>query len=176
MNFGETKLRGAYIVELETLEDERGFFARSYCREEFEEHGLVPGVVQANLSFNGQMGTIRGMHYQIAPHEEAKLVRCTRGSLYDVIIDLKPHSSTYMQWFGIELTAANYRMLYVPENFAHGFQTLEDNTEVTYQVSESYHPTAERGVRYNDPAFGIRWPIPASVISEKDGNWPGFGR
>ncbi|MCK4826502.1 dTDP-4-dehydrorhamnose 3,5-epimerase, partial [bacterium] len=153
MIFTETQLRGAYIIEIEKLKDNRGFFARTWCQKEFEEHGLTPRVVQANVSSNKKKGTLRGMHYQIAPYEETKLVRCTRGAIYDVIIDLRPASPTYTQWVGVELTADNYKMLYVPENFAHGFQTLEDNTEVTYQVSQFYTPGSESGIRWGDPAF-----------------------
>jgi dTDP-4-dehydrorhamnose 3,5-epimerase len=179
MIFTETKLPGAYLIDVEKREDHRGFFARAWCQREFEEHHLVPRVVQANISFNKQKGTLRGMHYQLAPHAETKLVRCVRGALYDVIIDLRPDSSTYMQWLGVELTAEDYRMLFVPEGFAHGFQTLVDNTEATYQVSQFYTPGAEGGVRYDDPAFGIEWPIDVQVISDKDRSWlnytPGSG-
>ncbi len=174
MIFTETELRGAYIIELEKREDERGFFARAWCQDEFEAQGLVARIVQANLSFTKKQGTLRGMHYQIAPHAETKLVRCTRGAIYDVIIDLRPDSPSYLQWVGVELTADNYRMLFVPEGFAHGFQTLTDNTDVTYPVSAFYTPGAEQGLRYNDPAFGIRWPLEVQVISEKDQNWPDF--
>ena len=168
MIFKETKLKGAYIIELKPLEDERGFFARSFCQKEFAEHGLNFSIVQCNLSYNKKKGTLRGMHYQIAPHEEAKLVSCIRGAIYDVIIDLRADSSTYRQWFAVELTAGNYRMLYIPADFANGFQTLEDNTVVFYQISEFYHPEYARGVRWDDPAFGIDWPIKRSVVSSKD--------
>lgn len=174
MIFTETKLPGAYLIDVEKREDHRGFFARAWCQREFEEHHLVPRVVQANISFNKQKGTLRGMHYQLAPYAETKLVRCVRGALYDVIIDLRPDSSTYMQWLGVELTAEDYRMLFVPEGFAHGFQTLVDNTEATYQVSQFYTPGAEGGVRYDDPAFGIEWPIDVQVISDKDRSWPNY--
>jgi dTDP-4-dehydrorhamnose 3,5-epimerase len=174
MRFTEVHLKGAYIVELEKLSDERGFFARSWCKKEFERHGLKPYVVQANVSFNKKKGTLRGMHYQTSPHEETKLVRCTRGAIYDVIIDLRPDSPTYKQWLGVELTANNYKMLYVPENFAHGFQTLQDNTEVTYQVSQFYAPGAEKGIRWEDRAFGIEWPLEVQVISDKDKSWPDY--
>lgn len=174
MIFSETKLDGAYILDLEKYEDERGFFARAFCQEEFEEHDLNPVVAQTNISLSKHKGTLRGMHYQVAPHQEAKLVRCTAGALYDVIIDLRPDSSTYTEWVGVELTRENHRMLYVPEGFAHGFITLADDTEVTYQVSEFYAPGAERGVRYDDPAFDIEWPIPVEVISEKDKHWDDF--
>jgi dTDP-4-dehydrorhamnose 3,5-epimerase len=174
MIFTETKLPGAYLIDVEKRGDHRGFFARAWCQQEFEEHDLVPRVVQANISFNKRKGTLRGMHYQVAPYAETKLVRCVRGALYDVIIDLRPDSPTYMQWLGVELTDENYRMLYVPEGFAHGFQTLMDNTEATYQVSQFYTPGAEGGVRYDDPAFGIEWPIDVQVISDKDGSWPNY--
>ena len=174
MIFTETTLQGAHIVELKKLEDERGFFARGYCSKEFADHGLTPQVVQSNVSFNVKKATLRGMHYQAMPYGEAKLIRCTRGSIYDVIIDLRPQSKTFQQWIGIELTADNYRMLYVPEGCAHGFETLEDRTEVTYHVSEFYTPKAEHGIRYNDPVFKIRWPLEVQVISEKDNHWPDF--
>ncbi len=176
MIFTETKLKGAYIIELETLEDERGFFARSFCQREFEKHGLNLRVVQCNVSYNKKKGTLRGMHYQVPPHEEAKLVSCIRGAIYDVIIDLRPDSATYCQWFALELSAENYKMLYVPEGFTHGFQTLEDNTIVFYLMSESYRPESARGVRWDDPVFGIRWPLPNRVMSKKDLSYPDFGR
>lgn len=174
MIFKETPLKDACIIEIEKREDQRGFFARGWCQKEFEEHGLNSRLVQANISFNHKKGTLRGMHYQLAPFAETKLVRCTRGALYDVIIDVRPDSPTYKQWFGVELTGDNYRMLYVPEGFAHGFQTLEDNTEATYQVSEFYAPGHEQGVRYNDPAFAIQWPLEVQVISDKDRSWPEY--
>lgn len=174
MIFTETKLKDSYILEIKKMEDARGFFGRSWCQKEFEEHGLVPCVVQANVSYNKKKGTLRGMHYQIAPYEETKLVRCTRGALYDVIIDLRPDSPTYKQWLGVELTADNYKMLYVPKGFAHGFITLEDNTEATYQVSQFYTPGAEGGIRYNDPLFGIEWPVEVTVISDKDKSWANY--
>ena len=174
MIFTETQLKGAYIIEIEKLKDNRGFFARAWCQKEFEEHGLTPRVVQANVSSNKKKGTLRGMHYQIAPYEETKLVRCTRGAIYDVIIDLRQGSPTFKQWMGVELTESNYKMLYVPENFAHGFQTLEDNAEVTYQVSQFYTPGSESGIRWDDPLFGIRWPLEVQVISDKDKCWPDF--
>lgn len=174
VRFRETELRGAYRIELDKLEDSRGFFARVWCQKEFEEHSLVSAVVQANTSFNTRAGTLRGMHYQVAPYEETKLVRCVRGGIYDVIVDLRPESLTFKHWTGVELTAANYNMLYVPAGFAHGFITLEDNTEVTYLVSEAYVPGAERGLRWNDPAFGIEWPRPVELISAKDADWPDF--
>ncbi len=176
MIFAETVLKGAYIIDSEMKEDERGFFARSFCMKEFERHGLNPHVAQCNISFNRKKGTLRGMHYQIAPHEEDKLVRCTRGSIYDVIIDLRRHSATFKQWLAVELTAINYRMLYIPEGFAHGFQTLEDNTEVFYQMFELYYPEYARGVRWDDQAFGIKWPLMKPIMSEKDKSYPLFGK
>ena len=169
-----TALHGAYVIDLEKREDSRGFFARAWCRREFEQHHLVPDLMQANLSYNTIKGTLRGMHYQAAPYGEVKLVRCTRGRLYDVIVDLRPESSTYGRWLGIELTADNRLMLYVPAGFAHGYETLEDNTEALYLVSEYYTPGAERGVRYDDPAFEIVWPLPVTSVSEKDQQWPNF--
>ena len=174
MIFRETKLKGAFIIEPERLEDERGFFARTFCQEEFEAHGLNPAVVQCNISFNKKRGTLRGMHYQVVPHEEAKLVRCTRGAIYDVIIDLRPESPTLKQWVGVELTADNRRMLYIPEGFAHGFQTLEDDTEVFYQMSEFYHLECARGVRWDDRVFGIEWPLAEVIISAKDRGYSNF--
>lgn len=171
MIFEETKLKGAYVINIEPIEDERGFFARSFCQKEFEQLGLNPCVAQCNISFNKKKGTLRGMHYQAAPHEEAKLVSCVKGSIYDVIIDLRPGSITYCQWVSVELSAENHKMLYIPEGFAHGFQTLEDNTEVFYQMSEFYHPESARGVRWNDPAFGIEWPSAELIISEKDSTY-----
>jgi dTDP-4-dehydrorhamnose 3,5-epimerase len=173
MIFTPTKLSGAYVIDLEKREDERGFFARAWCRHEFEEHGLDARLVQCNVSFNHAKGTLRGMHMQQAPHGEAKLVRCTRGAIYDVIIDLRPESPTHRRWLGLELSQENRTMLYVPEGFAHGYQTLSDGAETFYQVSEYYTPGAERGVRWDDPAFAIDWPPEERrVISEKDASWP----
>lgn len=174
MIFTKLKLNNAYLIELEKHEDERGFFARSWCQKEFKKNGLVDDIVQANISFNIKKGTMRGLHYQITPHAETKLVRCTRGAIYDVIIDLDSSSNTYRQWMGIELTQENYKLLYVPRGFAHGFQTLENDTEITYLTSEFYAPQAERGIRYNDPFFDIKWPLPLTEISEKDGKWPNY--
>ncbi len=174
MKFIETKLKGAYLLEPECLEDERGFFARTFCQKEFKMHGLNTNVAQCNISFNKKKGTLRGMHYQIAPYKEAKLVSCPRGVIYDVIIDLRPDSASYCQWFAVVLSAENYKMLYVPEGFAHGFQTLEDNTVVFYQMSEFYHPECARGVRWDDPVFGIEWPLLNPIISEKDKKYPDF--
>lgn len=175
MIFTEANLPGAFIIDLQPLEDERGFFARAWSQTEFRDHGLADRIVQCNVSYNRRRGTLRGMHYQAAPHEEAKLIRCTKGSLYDVIIDLRPTSPTHMKWAGVELTADNRRMLYVPEGFAHGYQTLQDDTEALYQVSEFYTPEAERGVRWDDPSFAIVWPsVEERTISKKDASWPDF--
>ena len=172
MKFIETKLKGAYLIEPELLEDKRGFFARTFCQKEFEAYGLNPRIAQCNLSYNKHKGTLRGMHYQAAPKAETKLVRCTRGAIYDVIIDLRPESPTYCQWIAEELYAENSKMMYSPEGFAHGFQTLKDDTEVFYQMSEFYSPEHARGVRWDDPAFGIKWPLNTKIISEKDDNYP----
>lgn len=175
MIFTATELPGAVLVDLDTRDDERGFFARAWCRREFEENGLDPELVQCNVSYNHRNGTLRGMHFQVEPYGEVKLVRCTRGAVYDVIIDLRAGSPTYKKWIGVELTADNRRMLYVPEGFAHGYQTLADATEVFYQVSEFYSPDAERGLRWNDPAFAVEWPeADPRIISEKDQSWPDF--
>lgn len=168
MIFTETKLKGAFIIDVKKLEDDRGFFGRSYCQQEFQSYGLNTSVVQANVSYNKSKGTLRGMHLQVAPYEETKLVRCTRGAICDVIVDMRPDSATYKEWIAVELTADSYRMLYVPEGFAHGFVTLEDNSDVTYQVTQAYTPGAERGFRYDDPALNIKWPVEPLVISEKD--------
>ncbi|SHF43000.1 dTDP-4-dehydrorhamnose 3,5-epimerase [Mariniphaga anaerophila] len=168
MIFEETKLKGAYIIKIEKLEDERGFFGRSWCAKEMKKHGLNAGISQANVSFNKLKGTLRGMHFQKAPHQEAKLVRCSRGSIFDVIIDLRKNSPTFKQWIGVELTQDNYKMLYVPEDFAHGFITLEDNCEISYQMSEFYVPGAGETIRWNDPLFNIQWPLTPTVMSEKD--------
>lgn len=168
MIFTETSLKGAYLIELDKLPDDRGFFARSWCQREFEAHGLDSRVVQCNISFNRKQGTLRGMHYQIAPGAESKLVRCARGALYDVIIDLRPESETFLQWIAVRLTADRYTMLYVPKRFAHGFQTLENDTEVFYQMSEFYSPEDARGVRWNDPLFNIQWPDAERTISVRD--------
>ena len=174
MIFTETKLRGAYIIELEKLQDERGFFARSFCQEEFKQHRLNFHIVQCNISYNKKKRTLRGMHYQVAPYEEAKLVSCIKGAMYDVIIDLRPDSPTYCQWIGAELTQKNYTMMYIPEGFAHGFQTLEVDTIIFYQMSEFYHPKSARGIRWNDPAFGIEWQIPQPILSERDKSFQNF--
>lgn len=175
MKFTETQLKGAYIIELEVIQDERGFFARSWCHQEFATKGLNPSLVQCNISFNCKKGTLRGMHYQAKPHEEAKLVRCTMGAIYDVIVDIRPDSSTFKQWVAVELTAKNRKMLYIPEGFAHGFQTLEDNTEVFYQMSQFYRPESGKGIPWDDPNLKITWPeVDQRVISDKDLNYPGF--
>ena len=174
MKFTETKLKGAFIIDIQPFEDERGMFTRVYCQREFEEHGLNPNVVNTNVSRSTFKGTLRGMHFQRHPDAECKLVRCTRGSLLDVIVDIRPDSPTYKEWIAVELTATNYRMLFVPEGFAHGFMTLEDNTEATYQVSQFYSPKSEGGLRWNDPAIGIEWPMEPTVQSDKDQNWPDF--
>jgi dTDP-4-dehydrorhamnose 3,5-epimerase len=172
--FAETKLKGAYVVEPERIDDERGFFARTFCQVEFEKYGLNPQLVQCNISFNKNRGTLRGMHYQLPPKAEAKLVRCTSGSIYDVIVDLRSDSSTFQQWVSVELTSENRRMVFVPEMVAHGFLTLADDTEVFYQMSQFYDRESARGIRWNDPAFGIRWPQPPVVISERDRAYPNF--
>ena len=175
MIFNETKLKGAYIIEVEPFEDERGSFARTFCREEFETHGLNSFVAQCNISHNRKRGTLRGMHYQIAPYAEAKLVTCLAGSIYDVIIDLRPDSITYCHWLAVELSARRRRsLIYIPEGFAHGFQTLEDDTEVFYQMSHSYVSKAARGVRWDDPAFAIEWPDGPRTLSDRDNNYPDF--
>lgn len=174
MIFTETKLPGAYVIEVEKREDQRGFFGRTFCRKEFEAHGLNSQVVQCNTSFNKRKGTLRGMHFQAVPFAEAKLVRCTSGSIYDVIIDLRPASRTFKQHLAVELSAANHRMLYIPEDMAHGFQTLEDDTEVFYQMSQMFSAEHARGVRWNDPAFGIEWPADERIITERDRNYPDF--
>jgi len=166
--FKETKLKGAFIIEPERIEDERGFFARTFCQKEFEAHGLNPNLVQCSVSFNKKKGTLRGMHYQVGPHQEAKLVRCTMGAIYDVILDLRPDSPTFKQWVSVELTAENRKLVYVPEGMAHGFQTLEQDTELFYQMSEFYHHQSTSGIRWDDPLFGIRWPLAESYTSPRD--------
>ena len=174
MIFIETRLQGAFIVHPEKLEDDRGFFARTWCQLEFAKHGLNARVAQCSFSFNQRRGTLRGMHYQVVPFEEAKLVQCTQGAIYDVILDLRPDSPTFTQWVAVELTSQNRQMIYVPEGCAHGFQTLEDNTEVFYQISEFYAPEYARGVRWNDPAFAIEWPEDQRTLSDRDKNYPNF--
>jgi len=173
MIFKETKLKGAFIIKPEPIRDHRGFFARAWCQKEFKAQGLTTNFVQANITFSPKRGTLRGLHYQIAPHKEIKLVRCTRGAIYDVIIDLRPESPTFKQWLGTELTAGNHKMIYIPGEFAHGYQILMDNTEVFYQVGAFYAPQYERGIRWNDPTFAIDWPITdALTLSEKDQHCP----
>jgi dTDP-4-dehydrorhamnose 3,5-epimerase len=174
MTFHETNLSGVFEIHLEPLVDERGFFARSWCRNEFESRGLKAELVQCNISFNSRKGTLRGMHYQAQPFPEIKVVRCTRGAIYDVVVDLRPKSRTYKQWIGVVLSATNRHMLYIPGDCAHGFLTLEDETEVSYQMSEFYRADLARGVRWNDPAFDIRWPGKVEVISERDRGYPDF--
>jgi dTDP-4-dehydrorhamnose 3,5-epimerase len=172
--FKPTSLVGAFVVEPEARRDIRGFFARTWCREEFAAQGLNPALVQCSVTFTERRGTVRGMHYQATPHQEAKLIRCVRGAIHDVIIDLRPHSPTFCRHFAVELREGSYWMLYVPEGMAHGFQTLLDGTEVTYQMSELHRPDAERGVRWDDPAFAIAWPEPVSLVSERDRSFPDF--
>lgn len=175
--FKETKLKGAFVIEPEKFEDLRGFFARGFSKQEFLDHGLHGEFVEAGISFNRRKHTVRGMHFQAAPHAQAKLVRCTRGGIFDAMIDLRPDSPTYQQWFAHELTADNRLMLYIPEGCAHGFLTLEDETEVFYQLSQRYAPGSERGVRWDDAAFGIAWPITDGVImNDRDRNYPDFDK
>lgn len=175
MKFTQTKLKDAFIIEPEELRDNRGFFARVWCSKELEVHGLETNLAQANIAYNNSKGILRGMHYQRPPHQEVKLVRCTLGAVYDVIIDIRPQSPTFKQWIGVELSASNHRMLYVPRGFAHGYQTLTDEAELYYMVSEFYTPGAEGGIRWNDPAFNIEWPDENHrMLSEKDSSWPDF--
>lgn len=174
MIFAETALKGAFIIDLKRIEDERGFFARGFCQNELSAHGLNPAMVQLNVALSRKRGTIRGMHFQRAPREEAKLVRCTRGAVFDVIVDLRPGSPTRGRWLGVELTEDNHRMFYAPEGFAHGYQTLADNTEIYYQTSQFYAPELATGLRFDDPALGIVWPLPAGVVSDQDRNWPAY--
>jgi dTDP-4-dehydrorhamnose 3,5-epimerase len=169
--FSETRLEGAFVIDLDRKDDNRGFFARAFCQREFEEHGLEPVIAQANLAFNRHKGTMRGMHFQFPPATETKLVRCTRGAILDIIVDLRPESPTYLDHIAVELTGDNHRALYVPERFAHGYQVLEDTTETSYQVGEFYAPGHEGGLRYDDPSLGLTWPLPVSEISEKDLGW-----
>ena len=174
MIFTATPLQGAWLIDIDPHFDERGFFARTWCRQELADHGLDTEIVQENLSYNHHRGTVRGLHFQQPPHEESKIVRCTRGAIFDVIVDLRPQSPTYRQWQGVELAAANHRALYIPKGFGHGFQTLIDETEISYQMSAFHTPQAASGHRYDDAAFGIVWPLPASVISGRDRAWPAF--
>jgi dTDP-4-dehydrorhamnose 3,5-epimerase len=174
MKFTETKLRGAFIIDLERREDERGFFARAFCQHEFAKHGLKTLIAQANVAHNKKRGTVRGMHFQYPPAAETKLVRCTRGAILDIIVDLRPESPTYLQHISVELNEDNQTALYVPERFAHGYQALRDNTDTSYQVGEFYTPAAEGGLAYNDPALGLTWPLPVSVLSPKDAAFAPF--
>jgi dTDP-4-dehydrorhamnose 3,5-epimerase len=172
MKFAETDLSGAFVIDLEPHDDDRGFFARSFCQHEFADHGLKPLIAQGNLAYNRRKGTVRGMHFQIPPAAETKLVRATRGAILDIIVDLRPESPTYLQHISVELTEDNHRALYVPERFAHGYQALVDVTESSYQVGEFYSPTHERALPHDDPRLGLEWPLPVTVISEKDRNAP----
>jgi len=172
--FIDTELKDALIIEPEKIVDDRGFFARTWCQKEFVDRGLASQFVQCNISWNKKKGTVRGMHYQGHPYEEAKIVRCTQGAIYDVIMDLRPDSSTFKKWMAVELTAENHRFLYIPEKFAHGYQTLEDDTEVSYQMSEFYHAECALGIRWDDPTFRIVWPIDIRVISAQDQQYPDF--
>ena len=174
MIFRETALNGAFVIEPERKEDERGFFARTWCAEEFALHGLNARLVQCSLSYNKKKGTLRGMHYQVKPFEETKLVRCTRGAIFDVIIDLRPGSATYTKYVAVSLSESNRHMLYIPEGMAHGFQTMEDNTEVFYQMSQVFHPESARGVRWDDSSFAIQWPPAERIISQRDQQYPQF--
>jgi dTDP-4-dehydrorhamnose 3,5-epimerase len=169
--FTETKLKGAFVIDVDRKEDNRGFFARAFCQNEFADHGLKPVIAQANIAFNKHKGTLRGMHFQYPPAPETKLVRCTRGAILDIIVDLRPESDTYLEHVAVELSADNHRALYVPERFAHGYQVLEDVTETSYQVGEFYTPGAEGGLRYDDPGLGLTWPLPVTTISDKDREW-----
>lgn len=171
MIFTETKLKGAFIIDVERKEDSRGFFARAFCQKEFKAHGLKPVIAQANLAYNVKKGTMRGMHFQFPPAAETKVVRCTRGGILDIIVDLRPESPTYLQHISVEMNEDNFRALYVPERFGHGYQVLRDNTDTSYQVGEFYTPGCESGLLYNDPALALKWPLPVSVISDKDKAW-----
>jgi dTDP-4-dehydrorhamnose 3,5-epimerase len=174
VKFTETPLPGAFVIDIEPRRDERGFFARTFCANEFRDHGLNPGIVQANVSRNVKKGIVRGMHYQRAPRAEVKIVRCVSGAVFDAIIDLRPESPTHLEWFGVELTRDSGRMLYVPEGFAHGYQALSDDSEVLYLVTEFYAPDHEAAIRWNDPRFGIRWPIGDASVSPKDAAHPDY--
>lgn len=174
MKFTETRLKGAFLIEPEKLTDERGFFARAFCEKEFRDRGLHSRFVQWNMAFNRKKGTLRGMHYQTYPHQEIKLVRCTRGAVYDVIVDLRPDSPTFKKWVALELTSGNSLVLYIPKGVAHGYQTLEEDTELFYQMSEPYHPECARGLRWDDPAIGIAWPPGERIFSDRDRKQRGF--
>ena len=171
MKFTETPIAGLWVIELEPIADDRGFFARTFCEDDFRARGLESHVAQCSIAFSARAGTLRGMHYQREPYAEVKLIRCTRGAVYDAVVDLRPGSATFRHWFAVELTAENRRMLYVPKGLAHGYQTLEDETEITYQMSTPYHPEAAAGVRWNDPAFGVTWPREVTVISDRDATY-----
>lgn len=174
MKFSQTKLSGVFLIEIEPNYDERGFFARSWCKDEFQKNGLTADLAQCSISFNKDEATLRGMHYQVKPHEEVKLVRCTRGSIFDVALDLRPDSPTFTQWFGTVLSADNHRMLYIPEGMAHGLITLEPQSEIFYQISKPFVPGSTSGVRWNDPVFKIEWPIQPETIAERDAQYPDF--
>lgn len=171
MIFTETKLKGAFVIDVERREDPRGFFARTFCQHEFADHGLKPVIAQANVAYNRDKGTLRGMHFQYPPAPETKVVRATRGAIVDIIVDLRPESPTFLEHISVELSADNHRALYVPERFAHGYQVLEDDTETTYQVGEFYAPETEGGLRYDDPRLGLAWPLPVTEMSDKDRQW-----
>lgn len=172
MIFKETTIPGAYVIEPERITDHRGFFARVWCNKEFQQHGLNSELLQSNVGFSYRKGTVRGLHFQAFPHAEAKIVRCTRGAIFDVVVDLRPDSPTYKKWFGVELTGDNGKMIYVPEGLAQGYMTLEDCTEINYHTSQFFNAETASGVRFNDPAFDIEWPMAPAVISEQDCNWP----
>ena len=172
MIFTESPLRGAHLIDMTRMEDERGFFARAFCADEFAAHGLAAHMDQCSVSFNAKSGTLRGLHFQAAPHDEEKLVRCTGGAIFDVIVDIRIESPTYRRWFGAELTAANRRALYIPKGFAHGFQSLRDDSELLYMIDVGYVAGAARGVRWNDPAIDVQWPVPIEVIADKDNEFP----
>ncbi len=174
MHFTETKVKGAVLIELDPRSDNRGFFARSWCTKEFQAHGLVSHVAQINVALTLKRGTVRGLHFQTPPDEEAKTVRCTRGAVYDVVVDLRPSSPTHKAWAGFELSANNHKILYIPARCAHGYQTLGDDTEIEYLTSAAYAPASARGVRFDDPSFGIEWPLPVGVISDADRAWPDY--
>lgn len=174
MIFTETEISGSYLIDVKRIGDDRGFFGRLWCEREMEEMGLVSSIKQSNIGVSPLKGTLRGLHYQTAPHQEVKIIRCPRGAIYDVIVDLRPDSPTFKKWFAVELTAENNRMLYVPEGCATGYQTLVDDTEIYYHTSEFYHPQSATGVRHDDPAFGIEWPLPIAAISDNDKNWKNF--
>jgi len=174
MEFAETEIKGCFVVRPKRIADARGHFARAFCRDEFAQHGLNPDMLQLNTGFSHKAGTVRGLHYQAAPHAEAKFARCTRGAIFDVVVDLRDGSPTRGRWFGIELTADDGTMVYVPEGCAHGYQALVDGAEMYYLTSARYAPTAAGGVRFDDPAFGIAWPVPVTIVSDQDRNWPDF--